>query len=285
MPLITKICVSNNVTEIGTNAFSECDAIEQVEIPFIGNNENSTEKFDYIFGTCVNNIKRVSITNDATIPASAFCQLSALEEITLCDKTTIIGEKAFYKCVNLKNIVIPKAVTEINKNAFYGCAITTITIPKSVVTIKAWAFDDCNSLTSITFDENSNLKTIESGAFSGCHFTSFKVPNGVDTIGGQAFYCCHYLEYIIIPTTVSSMANNTISGSGFIDIFYEGDESKFNQIRIKHIADSSYEWLNSKKYFYTDSEPQLNEEGTAYNGNYWRYVDGVPAIWVYSNEE
>lgn len=102
---------------------------------------------------------------------------------------------------------------------------------------------------------------------------------------GQAFYCCHNLEYIIIPITVQSIANNTISGSGFIDIFYEGIESEFNQIWIEHIADSYYEWLNSKKYFYTDSESQLNDEGTAYNGNYWRYVDGVPTIWVYSNEE
>ena len=33
-------------------------------------------------------------------------------------------------------------------------------------------------------------------------------------------------------------------------------------------------------YYYSESEPELNSDGTAYDGNYWRYVDGVPTPWV-----
>jgi hypothetical protein len=40
----------------------------------------------------------------------------------------------------------------------------------------------------------------------------------------------------------------------------------------------------SKVYFYSEGEPSLNEEGTAYDDAYWHYVDGVETPWVYVTE-
>lgn len=36
-------------------------------------------------------------------------------------------------------------------------------------------------------------------------------------------------------------------------------------------------------YYYSETEPELNSDGTAYDGNYWRYVDGVPTVWKKEN--
>lgn len=38
-------------------------------------------------------------------------------------------------------------------------------------------------------------------------------------------------------------------------------------------------------YYYSETEPELNDTGTEYKGNYWRYVDGKPTVWTYSEEE
>ena len=51
----------------------------------------------------------------------------------------------------IKEIVIPDKVTEIKKYAFHGWNGTSITIPDSVTSIGEDAFENCSSLTRITF--------------------------------------------------------------------------------------------------------------------------------------
>ena len=34
----------------------------------------------------------------------------------------------------------------------------------------------------------------------------------------------------------------------------------------------------------TCEKPPLNQDGTDYDGNYWRYVDNVPTPWVLKEE-
>ena len=80
---------------------------------------------------------------------------------------------------------IPNTVTEIGKNAFYGCSkITSITIPDSVTTIGAGAFESCSSLKEIT------------------------IPQSVTSIGADAFIYCGNLTAINIKGTA-----NRISGA------------------------------------------------------------------------
>jgi hypothetical protein len=33
------------------------------------------------------------------------------------------------------------------------------------------------------------------------------------------------------------------------------------------------------RYYYSETEPALNEDGTDYDDNYWRYVDGAVVVW------
>ena len=42
---------------------------------------------------------------------------------------------------------------------------------------------------------------------------------------------------------------------------------------------------NATRYYYSESKPTLNTDGTAYDGNYWRYVDSVVTPWVYTKPE
>ena len=67
---------------------------------------------------------------------------------------------------NIENI----PVTEIGQRAFEGelekYGITSVTIPKTVKVIGASAFANNKLLTNVTFEENSELKTISSECFS-----------------------------------------------------------------------------------------------------------------------
>ena len=135
-----------------------------------------------------------------------------IQDITLPEGVTSIGEYAFYECSSLTAITIPEGVTWIGNSAFYGCSsLTAITIPESVTSIGEWAFEGCSSLTTITIPEG--VTSIGWGAFYGCSsLTSITLPEGVTSIEGYAFTECRSLTAITIPESVTSIGSSAFSG-------------------------------------------------------------------------
>lgn len=59
-----------------------------------------------------------------------------------------IGEKAFSKCNEITEIVLPEGVTTIGFHAFYECiALKDVYIPSTLLTCQYDAFDKCNTVT------------------------------------------------------------------------------------------------------------------------------------------
>ena len=88
----------------------------------------------------------------------------SVDDVLILNKA---GTKVIMASKNATTYNIPNTVTEIGKNAFYGCSkITSITIPDSVTTIGAGAFESCSSLTEITIPQS--VTSIGSDAFVYC---------------------------------------------------------------------------------------------------------------------
>lgn len=106
-------------------------------------------------------------------------------------KITVIQDKAFVDCSNLKSIILPNSVTRIRMGAFAGCSsLTDITIPNSVKTIGSSAFYNCSNLTDIT------------------------IPNSVTRIEDYAFYWCRKLKEIYCtPTNPPTLDRSTVFSS------------------------------------------------------------------------
>lgn len=121
-----------------------------------------------------------------------------LETITLPDSLTRIGERCFYYTSSsytskVTNLVIPKNVKTIEKEAFYWytgnrASITNIYIPKSVETIGDGVFKGQAKLINLTFEEGSQLKNIGNESFYGCSILEeLNLPVSVVSIGNYAF--------------------------------------------------------------------------------------------------
>ena len=79
----------------------------------------------------------------------------------------IIDADSWVKVVNIPEQIDGVDVVSINSRAFYSSkALTTVTLPDTVVTIGDYAFAFCNSLRNITIPDN--VTSIGNSAFTGC---------------------------------------------------------------------------------------------------------------------
>lgn len=112
----------------------------------------------------------------------------------------------------------PYTVTAIGYSAFGSLStpinVSSVFIPATVLSIGDSAFIYCDALTTVTFAENSQLKSIERAAFWGSEqvyprFKEIKIPDSVETIGNGAFYDCRDLERITLPSALQTLSNST----------------------------------------------------------------------------
>ncbi len=78
-------------------------------------------------------IKGVNLPNELTsIGSYAFYDCSNLSTITFNENLKRIGSYSFYLCTPLTSVILPNSITDIENHAFSGCALTSVTIKKSV---------------------------------------------------------------------------------------------------------------------------------------------------------
>lgn len=167
--------ITNEVKEIGADAFSFCPNLKEVEIP-----KNVSKLPLRIFLDCYN-LERIVVSTSNRIfhskgGALYYTPLKALvkypegktnETYVVQNGTEIIHKYAFENSKNLKEVVLPESLIEIREHAFRNCnALGKFNIPENLSHIEKGAFYGCSSLTSITMP--SYVKSIDEHAFAEC---------------------------------------------------------------------------------------------------------------------
>ena len=125
--------------------------------------EESLKNVKMLFTTKVE-IKE-GITN---IPQAAFSQpFINLKEVIMPESITEIENDAFSSCANLENVIIPSNVTKIHDSAFKGCSkLKSIIIPEKTTYINTQAFEGCTGLEELII--LSNEISINHNSFRNC---------------------------------------------------------------------------------------------------------------------
>lgn len=119
---------------------------------------------------------------------------------------TEIGSNTFRSCAII-SVKIPNTIVSIGNDAFANCsALTSVIIPNSVVTLGDECFQSCSRLGYA--EMGNSVKSIGAYAFNNCeNITSVEIPESVTSIGDWAFYRCVNLDEIVIPNSVEYLGD------------------------------------------------------------------------------
>ena len=155
--------------------------------------------------------------------------VSIPERVTYNGKTyTVTGIKndAFRNCVNLTSLIIPKSIISIGESAFCSCSsLTSINVDKANTVFNSR--DNCNAIIQTKSNTlvlgckttviPNNVTSIGTNAFYGRDVTSVKIPESVTNIGRYAFGGFNRSAFTI-PNSVTSIGIGAFVTSGLTSI-------------------------------------------------------------------
>ena len=190
----TNLVIPDSVTEIDLNMFTDQKQFESITIPktlinfpcniptYLKANRIEVDEanpkyyskdgclIDKETDTLVWCYSGSVIPNDVSIRkigSNAFMNREDIKSIIIPNGVEEIECGAFQECINLEEIIIPESVIKIGESAFYNCKkLTEVKLPPSLTVINSFVFGSCFNLLSVHIPDS--LTTIECGAFAGC---------------------------------------------------------------------------------------------------------------------
>ena len=231
------LTIPENVTKIGSGAFSGVEGLKTVIIPGtvkeIGSNAFSYNKTlekviiqdgvetigSQAFSYCTQ-LKSIEMTDSiVNINGSVFSNDDNLQNVRLSNSITKISRGLFYACSNLLKIDIPENVTSIEDLSFTSCKkLDNVYIPKNVSTISSGAFRGCTNLNTVTIDKENKKFTIEDNIVyainetsksllislaSNTNKTEITIPEGVTELRVGALGSFRQIKTLNLPSTLS----------------------------------------------------------------------------------
>ena len=161
-----------------------------------------------------------------------------MKDLTIPGSVQKIGKYACAEMHNLRTAKLKKGLTTVGEGMFMLCRdLKEITIPETVTTIQAHAFEQCEKLGKVTIAKNSELTSIGEGAFRSCTtLKSIVLPEGVTTIEKDAFFDCSKLSTVTLPASLTAIGDYAFDGCS--------DKLKFT------VVEGSYaqQWAESKGF-------------------------------------
>ena len=196
-----------------TIIFRQLGMCTEIHVETKGELENELAGYDY---ANIESLKITGVLNDVDF-LFIYRMMPNLKNLDIAEvNITALPIQAFYKSTNVENLILPNTLITIGEEMFYQSDLRSVVIPTNVTTVGYSAFKRCSSLTTVTFEKESQLKTIGGdyyygGAFSDCTaLTSIEIPASVETIGNTAFSDCSSLATVTFEkgSRLKTIGNN-----------------------------------------------------------------------------
>lgn len=102
-------------------------------------------------------------------------------------EVTTIANQAFYKCLNLTNVVLGAETTSIGNSAFEGCTSLVSAVATGITVVPESAFSGCTTLKTVTFP---NVVEVKNSAFLSCQKLNTADMENLAIVGNSGFNKC-----------------------------------------------------------------------------------------------
>ena len=253
---ISQVELYSNIKQIGDYAFANLSDLTEVNI----HPDPSCVFGEKLFDGCTNLVSLISDSRFFETLMSTSLNDVPLKSINL-DGNTNIKDNICKNYSSLETLILSNStISQIGASAFKNNSnLKTAVLPTSLVRINASAFEDCEKLDNVNFNELTNLFSIREYAFKGAKFSELDFTNNphltiedhafnsnselneitmyhgqIVTRVADVFDLCHKIENITykIPQTSSSVVElpnflfENLNNVETITIEYLGSEDK-----------------------------------------------------------
>lgn len=225
---VTKIVITgNSVTKLYKNYFYGFVNLATFEM-----SDSITEIEEDTFNSCVN-LKTIDLSASIDVDKFSYLAfrgtkyLSELNEPLVLNNSVIVyAPKTLSE--KYKNYIVESNITKITKSAFLGNeTLETIKFHSNIELIAEKAFQECENLTSVEFETNTNITKINKRVFYRC--TSLASINlgaltNLTIIDNEAFVSTNISKFTI-PTTVTQINKNVFGNAKITEFVLSGTTS------------------------------------------------------------
>jgi hypothetical protein len=185
---LKKLSIDDQIHFIGKNILKNCHSLEELSIPFIGSEKQSSFEGDflsYYTTTHLNNLKILEV-REGYINKTLFNSLKSLNVFRYFGSDTKLNNRAFQNMKTLLEVHFEKGLNYIGDYCFALCENLVIDLEfYSLVSIGNGSFEKCHSIEEVILQDS--IETIGENAFNDCvNISTINVSSKV-LIGGNAF--------------------------------------------------------------------------------------------------
>lgn len=148
--------------------------------------------------------------NDAPvveIVKEAFYSNADITSVTIPEGIQKLPIRLFANATNLKSVVIPDTITEMDFGVFYNTGLEELVIPNLVKVIPGRCASSCPNLKSVKMG-NRVTEIIENGFNGSSALENIRLSENLITIGVGAFTGCTALTSISLPTNLKTISDD-----------------------------------------------------------------------------
>jgi hypothetical protein len=290
------IKILNTEDEIMCSAFSGCNSLESITLPFIGKNANATgyeSHFGYIFGYS----RSSSSSSNYHIKDGSYYYLynipTTLTKVEISGGINKVSKAAFRNCQHIESITLPDSVISIEEMAFAICYnLTELDLSDNIQNIEPGAFDytgyynnEKNWKNGVLYlgkhlieakedlegeckIEEGTLTIADEAFVRRAELTTIEIPNSVGYIGDYAFSDCSSLENLVMGTGIKNIGDEILENCS-VNIVFLGAYNEYPQ----EIFDKYPYGAESTKIIFTSDD--LDFLGFTFNGKHCYYDFGI----------
>lgn len=264
------VSVSDTVKVIGEEAFAGNEYITEVKLPA------GVEEISYrAFADCTSLEKIIISDNVISIESGAFSNCSSLKEFYIGENLHDLGYGVFAGCDSLEKLKLSDKNTHFQYKdgllyddevkslycVLEGAGLKKVSLPRTVETIKPYAFWGCDTIETIGLSEYidylddysmSNLKNLE----------SIVIPYSVKGIGLKAFADCVNLKDVTIHPTVKTIHETAFDGCVRLNIIAEPGSVAYDfyqNLIMQPIIEEEYEDVEDIIYNIHDNVASIED--------------------------